>query len=128
MARKSGAAIVVADSAKYPCLADVTSDFVYARLQKAQATVPTGYPPDDIAKWGKRAESWAAGNAAEGLDCIAPAPSKKKRDVFIYMINGAKERAPAGAMALIAHLGRSRLKDPPAVGRRATAKASTRRK
>jgi hypothetical protein len=27
--------------------------------------------------------------------------SKAKRDIFIYMIAGAKERAPAAAMALI---------------------------
>jgi len=30
---------------------------------------------------------------------------KKQRDVFIYMIAGAKSRAPAAAMALIEHLG-----------------------
>ena len=29
------------------------------------------------------------------------APPKAKRDVFIYMISGAKVRAPAAAMALI---------------------------
>ncbi|RZJ55171.1 MAG: DUF72 domain-containing protein, partial [Acidovorax sp.] len=27
------------------------------------------------------------------------------RDVFLYFINGAKERAPAGAMELMAQLG-----------------------
>jgi hypothetical protein len=33
---------------------------------------------------------------------LAPgAGSKSKRDVFIYMISGAKVRAPAAAMALI---------------------------
>jgi hypothetical protein len=29
----------------------------------------------------------------------------RPRDVFVYFINGAKERAPAGAMALLAELG-----------------------
>jgi hypothetical protein len=36
---------------------------------------------------------------------LATAPrGKSKRDVFIYMISGAKVRAPAAAMALIERL------------------------
>jgi len=31
--------------------------------------------------------------------------AKKKRDVFVYMINGAKVRAPAAATALLKALG-----------------------
>ena len=39
------------------------------------------------------------------LATIAPAASAKQpRDVFIYMISGAKVRAPAAAMALIERL------------------------
>jgi hypothetical protein len=37
---------------------------------------------------------------------MPPAKSKAKRDVFIYMISGAKVRAPAAAMALIQKLGK----------------------
>ncbi|MGA7488020.1 MAG: DUF72 domain-containing protein, partial [Xanthobacteraceae bacterium] len=33
-----------------------------------------------------------------------PRPDKRARDVFIYMISGAKVRAPAAAMALIERL------------------------
>lgn len=105
LARKFGAGIVVADSAKYPGLADVTSDFVYARLQRADSAIATGYAPSDIANWAKRAKSWADGGCAEALPLIDKAPARKKRDVFVYMINGAKERAPSAAMALIAKLG-----------------------
>jgi len=105
LARKFGAAIVVADSAKYPCFADITSDFVYARLQSAEPAIATGYAPSEIAKWAKRAKSWAEGGAAEELPLIGGATAKKKRDVFVYMINGAKERAPAAAIALIAKIG-----------------------
>jgi len=31
-------------------------------------------------------------------------PTQGRRDVFIYMISGAKVRAPAAAMAMIAQL------------------------
>ena len=36
---------------------------------------------------------------------LAPTPrAKAKRDVFVYMISGAKVRAPAAAQALLAKL------------------------
>jgi uncharacterized protein YecE (DUF72 family) len=101
LARKFRVAVVVADSEKYPMLADVTSDFVYARLQKAQASLATGYSPADIEKWAKRAKTWSEGGNAEDLVLVGANAPKKKRDVFVYMINGAKERAPAAAMAFL---------------------------
>ncbi|HKD22004.1 MAG TPA: DUF72 domain-containing protein [Rhizomicrobium sp.] len=105
LARKFGAAIVIADAAKYPLIADVTGDFVYARLQRSEAKVETGYTTKDIAKWAKIAEAWAEGGEPKDLPRIGAAAPKKKRDVFVYVISGAKERAPAAAMALIAKLG-----------------------
>jgi uncharacterized protein YecE (DUF72 family) len=104
LARKFGVAIVLADSAKYPMIADVTADFVYARLQNAQAKVATGYTPAVIDKWVKRAKAWQAGEGGSDLPGLAKPAAKKKRDVFIYMINGAKERAPAAAMAFLEKL------------------------
>jgi uncharacterized protein YecE (DUF72 family) len=105
LARQYSAAIVLADSAKYPMMADVTADFVYARLQTAQEDVPTGYTAPVLKKWGERAKSWAEGGDAKELPHAGKTPAaKKKRDVFVYMINGAKERAPAAAMALLAKL------------------------
>jgi uncharacterized protein YecE (DUF72 family) len=101
LARKHNAAIVFADSQKYPAIADVTADFVYARLQSAQEKIETGYSAADLKKWAACAEAWEKGEAPKSLDLIAKAPAKKKRDVFVYMINGAKERAPAAAMGLI---------------------------
>ncbi len=98
LARKHGAAVVVADSAKYPLIADITADFVYARLQQAQARVATGYSARDIERWVDRAKAWSSGDDTD-LRLIAPKAPKKARDVFVYMINGAKERAPAAAMA-----------------------------
>ena len=106
LARKAKAAIVLADHDEHPLIADVTSDFVYARLQRAQEDEPTGYEADALARWAKRAKTWAGGGAPDDLDPVGGAPPKaKKRDVFLFMINGAKVRAPAAAVALIARLG-----------------------
>ncbi len=43
LARKHGVAIVIADHEKHPQIADLTADFVYARLMRSQEHVPTGY-------------------------------------------------------------------------------------
>jgi uncharacterized protein YecE (DUF72 family) len=107
--RQHAVAVAMIESGKHPVIADVTSDFVYARLQNTSAKHKTGYTPDAIAAWAARATSWADGGAPSDLSTIgnvSRAKAKKaKRDVFIYMIAGAKERAPAAAMALIAQLG-----------------------
>ena len=42
LASKRGAAIVFADSQKYPSIADVTADFVYARMESAREEIQTG--------------------------------------------------------------------------------------
>ncbi len=105
LARQREVAVVVADSARYPMIADVTGPFIYARLQDAREEIETGYSADDLAVWEKRARGWEAGRAAEDLPLIAEPAPETKRDVFIYMINGAKVRAPAAAMALLERLG-----------------------
>ena len=97
---------VLVESDKHPPIADVTSDFVYARLQRTAEDVPTGYSPKALATWAKHAQTLADGGTPADLPTITPpAKSKAKRDVFIYMISGAKVRAPAAAMALIAEAG-----------------------
>jgi uncharacterized protein YecE (DUF72 family) len=106
LARKYGAAIVFADSAKHPAIADVTADFVYARLQRAEAGVPTGYKPAALKQWLACGRTWEAGGTPDAFPLLANSPAKVKRDVFIYMINGAKERAPAAAQALLKMLAR----------------------
>lgn len=104
LAREAGIAVVFADSEKYPAIADATADFVYARLQRAAATVPTGYTRPALKGWAERARTWEEGGTPADLKAVAKPAPKKKRDVFVFMINGAKERAPAAAMALIALL------------------------
>jgi uncharacterized protein YecE (DUF72 family) len=103
--RQANIGIVLADTPKYPLIADLTSDFVYLRLQDAQAEVATGYPVAELDKWAALARSWARGDEPEEHPMLAPKGRKiASRDVFIYFINGAKERAPAAAEALIRRL------------------------
>ena len=76
-----------------------------AALQRTEEKQKTGYPPDALDTWAKRAKAWEAGGAPADLATISgKAPVKTKRDVFLYMISGAKVRAPAAAMALIERL------------------------
>jgi uncharacterized protein YecE (DUF72 family) len=103
--REHSVAAVLVDSTKHPVIADVTTDFVYARLQRTSEAAPTGYTPAALRTWAERARTWAGGGAPKDLTTIAaPAPAANARDVFIYMIAGAKVRAPAAAMALIERL------------------------
>jgi uncharacterized protein YecE (DUF72 family) len=103
--RKQSVAPVLVDSEKHPMIADVTSDFVYLRLERTSEKIKTGYNAADLDTWAKRAKTWAEGGAPDDLPSIAPPAAKaRQRDVFIYMISGAKVRAPAAAMALLDRL------------------------
>ena len=103
--RKFSVAIAGIESDKHPMIADVTGDFVYLRLQRTSEEIATGYSAKDLASWAKRAHTFAEGGAPSDLPALAAAPrGKSKRDVFIYMISGAKVRAPAAAQALLAQL------------------------
>ena len=102
MCRAAGVAIVFADSAEYPAIADVTGPFMYARLENGVEEEPAGYSPAALDRWAAAARTWAAGGAPDGLPYVeATAPEKAKRDTFVFFIAGAKVRAPHGAMALI---------------------------
>lgn len=105
MARAASVAIVFADSADHPALADVTGDFVYARLENAREDVTTGYTDSELDRWTDIARDWAAGAAPDGLPYAdAAKPKKTARDTFVFFINGAKVRAPAGALAMLDRL------------------------
>ncbi len=106
LARKYDAAIVYADHETYPAIADVTADFVYARLQQSAAKVETGYTTAAIKKWAARAREWAQGKVPADLLATGKAAKPAKTDVFVYFISGAKERNPAAAQALLKELKR----------------------
>jgi uncharacterized protein YecE (DUF72 family) len=81
-------ACVFADDPDWPAPDRETADFAYARLQCSREEFETGYPADELDGWAKTFKGWA-----------------EKREVFAFLISGAKHRDPAGAMALIERLG-----------------------
>ncbi|HEY6543949.1 MAG TPA: DUF72 domain-containing protein [Dokdonella sp.] len=103
--RSRGAAIVHAQSPKYPSIADLTTDFVYARLMHSETERPAGYAPAVLDAWTTRAQAWArGGDPAELAHVTTVAAPQRVRDVFVYFIGAAKVRNPAAAMALIERL------------------------
>lgn len=94
--------VVFSEHATYPAIADLTGDFVYARLQKGRDDIETGYPPKALDAWAKRLATWASGGEPDDLPRVGKAARKMQpRDVFAYVIHEGKVRAPAAAMALI---------------------------
>ncbi len=98
--------VAFVDDEERPAIADVTGDFVYARLRRSVMTEATGYPPKSLDAWARRFRTWSAGGEPDDLPRHhpKPAPAKRPRDCFVYFINGAKVRAPAAAQALLQRL------------------------
>lgn len=104
--RRHEVAVVYADSDEYPAIADVTAPFVYMRLQRSAEEIDTGYASPELDRWADRAKAFAAGGVPDDLVRFHPdGPVAAERDVYVYMIAGAKVRAPAAAMALIERVG-----------------------
>lgn len=104
MARAAGVAIVFDDGDSYPCIPDLSGDFTYARLLNAREDEPNGYDDKALDRWADVARGWAKGESPEGFDYAAEPVAPGPRDAYVFMINGAKVRAPAAAQALIARL------------------------
>ena len=101
LARAAQVAIVFADHETYPGIADITADFVYARLQQARHAEPAGYSPAALDRWAEVARGWAEGESPGGLDYVSDAPAPQTpREVFTFFIAGDKVRNPAAAEAL----------------------------
>ena len=105
--RKFKIAVVFTDHDTYPNIADITGDFVYARLQRGEDTIPTAYPPKELDAWAEAAPR--PGRTARSRRTCRASIAKHKpkaapRDVFAYVIHEGKVRAPAAAMALIERL------------------------
>ena len=103
MCRAKGVAIIFAADSEFPTIPDVTADFVYARLMGTQESETLGYPRAVISRWAQRARAWEAGEAPP-LDLLTPPAPRTKRDVYLFVISGAKARNPAAAQAIIAAL------------------------
>jgi uncharacterized protein YecE (DUF72 family) len=107
LARRYRAATVITDSPKYPSFANLTADFVYLRLMQCESERPTGYAPEVLDSWAACARRWADGGQPDGVPRVpgdtASLPAQP-RDVFMFMINGAKERAPEAAREVLQRL------------------------
>jgi uncharacterized protein YecE (DUF72 family) len=88
LAGKANIAVVYLEQEGRARIAERTADFAYLRCKNLISSEPTGYPPKDIERISGLCRKWG-----------------KKDEVFAFMINGAKERAPAAAMALAEKLG-----------------------
>jgi uncharacterized protein YecE (DUF72 family) len=92
LAHRYGCTTVHTDSDKFPAIADPDSELAYVRLMRSADDCETGYAPEALRQWANGARAWTA---------------TPGREAFIFFINGAKERAPAAALALLALLGSS---------------------
>ena len=102
IARAANVAIVWCEQASRVPIADRTADFAYLRCKNLVASEPAGYSPDGIERIAALCRAWQAGEAPAALPYAGdPTASRGAAgDVFAFMINGAKERAPAAALAL----------------------------
>lgn len=90
LAREADVAVAYLEQEGRACIAERTADFAYLRCKNLVGAEPTGYPPADIERIAALCREWGG-----------------QGDVFAFMINGAKERAPAAALALAERLRRS---------------------
>jgi len=105
LARRYGAATVFTDSDDYASLADITGSFVYVRTMRSAAELAVGYTDAALDAIAACAQAWAAGAEPDGVPRVEAPQAAAPRDVFVFFISGAKERAPAAAQALLKRLG-----------------------
>ncbi|MCQ8278242.1 DUF72 domain-containing protein [Acetobacteraceae bacterium KSS8] len=79
----------------------ITADFVYLRLQGTQSGERFGYPAKALALWVERLDALSRGIVPDAI-AVPDAPPVRPgaREVFAFVIAGAKETAPAAAMEL----------------------------
>ena len=106
LARAHGVAVVLGADSEHPQIHLQTADFVYVRAMGTQANETLGYAPDALDRWAERIRAWAAGSGSD-LPLLAGEADGKPRDVFFYVISGAKVRNPLAAQAVIERVGGS---------------------
>ncbi len=105
LARDRGMTTVLTESDDYPAIADITGPLVYARVMRTQPLLPDGLSTDVLDDLAACALAWRDGGEPTGLPkVVASQPPTRPRDVFLLFISGAKEKAPAAAMALLQRL------------------------
>jgi len=100
--RRYDVALVCADTAKWPKLLDLTSDFVYCRLHGSEELYRSNYLDEVIATWADRVVSWATGKSVTDGDMVTnPIGRARKRDVFLFFDNTEKRNAPVNAQTMM---------------------------
>jgi uncharacterized protein YecE (DUF72 family) len=103
LARRHRIATVFTDSPDDASFADLTGDFVYARVMRTETQLPQGCTPQALAQVAACARAWQRGDEPAGLPRVAEAlpGGTRERDVFLLFISAAKEKAPAAALGVI---------------------------
>lgn len=106
LARRHRVGVVFTESDDYPPIPDLTTDFVYTRVMRTRSELVTGVDDAVLDGLAASVRCWQDGGQPSGLPLVQPAQEapQQPRDVFLFFISGAKERAPAAAMALIERL------------------------
>ena len=86
LCRDHDVAMAYGDDDEFPLIDADTASFRYARLQRMSEDAPAGYDGKALDHFAKMIEGWG-------------------KDSYVFMINGAKVRAPAAALALQQRLG-----------------------
>lgn len=107
-------AACVADTAGlFPCIQDVTADFVYVRLHGSSELYTSGYAPRELRQWATRIEAWTRGKGEPNSRLITGEPARRARDVYVYFDNDVKVRAPFDAANLERLLNGQRMRRLP---------------
>ena len=91
IARRANVAVAYVEQEGRVRIAEPTADFAYLRCKNMESRLARGYSPKDLDRLAALCREWGG-----------------QGDVFAFMINGAKERAPAAAIALAKRIGGSR--------------------
>ena len=86
LCRDHDVAVVYGDDDEFPLIDADTASFRYARLQRMREKLKTGYDSRSLDGFADTVRNWG-------------------KDSYVFMINGAKLRAPAAALALQQRLG-----------------------
>jgi len=85
--QRHGATTVYTDAEKFPAIPHALCPLAYLRLMRSRADCATGYPREELVGWARGAREW------EAMD--------HEHEAFVFFIDGAKERAPHAALAML---------------------------
>lgn len=100
-------ALVVSDGAiQWPCVEEVTADFLYLRLHGDKALYQSGYSEQALEGWKKRLRIWRQGKQPADAHLLSKRrkPSADELDIYCFFDNDMKVHAPFNAYRLLEKL------------------------